>query len=427
MKLGNPDKFWAFGGEVGRSATRFLLGILVARWAGPEVYGIYVLLITVEVILHTVANSIWAVPMGTIAPALESEPRKALIAHAVRRHWQATWASGLALLLSMPFALAHMPTSHYLAFAATVVLAGGLNIRRAQMVTSFRAQPMFFCDFGTTLFPIVAVGVAWFTSRDVVLAFWASRAIGSALSIVALKFVAPIEAGAADVDLTRMKSMGKHMLLGSMANSVCSRVHPFVLAAVATPLQLGVFGAANALLGPMRMLTMAVAGVLRPRLALHFGQNGGKKGWLVTTVAFGVMGVGGVVGTLGLVFLGTLVAELVFGGEFEGLGRLLPVAAVYATIASINNVGAVVIQTIDSAKTTTKLRTWSGVLSILLVWPACAGWGEFGAFYSLILAEGYYLVAGGMRILSVKRERQRSLSLVQDASAVGAGGLSDAA
>ncbi|MEM7309604.1 MAG: hypothetical protein AAF682_23215 [Planctomycetota bacterium] len=402
------DKLYAFGAEGLRSATRFALGIAVARWAGADAYAIFVLLLTAEVVVHTLANSAWAMPMTTLAPGQDEPQRSALIRHAARRHVCASVLSGPLLLALGPLLAPGAGWAVYLGCALAVAATGVLNFYRNWLGAVFRSRSMFWADLFSNGLPLAAVGVAWFHG-DVVLAYWYARGLGALLAVALMARAAPrspLHGARPDPGaLGSFGDMGRHMLVGSLANAACSRSQPFVLAAVATTAGISLFGAANTLIGPARMLSMALSVVLRPRLSLHFRAGNDDAGWRTTLKGLGLASLAGV-GLLALFLVaGESIARLVFGPSFAGLERVLPWAGAYALTAAVTGVLAIVIQTMDGAKKTAQLRIAAGAVSLALTFPGCFFFGAPGAFGSLFASELLYAACAGHHLRGLRRAR----------------------
>ncbi len=414
MRLGNRDKFFALGAEIVRSLSRFALGIAIARWLGPDAYGTFVVMLTVEIIFHTFCSALWAAPMASLAPGLPEPQRSGLVRTAVTRQWRGSALSALGALALAPWLLGQgVSPWQILAFMASIVLCGGLNLERSRVACAFRSKAGIAADLWSTGLPVVAVAAAYFLDFDIALVYWASRAAGALASCIALRSSVPVPTASDDapVALEEFERMGRHMAVGSVANSVCTRVQPFVLASFATSLQLGLFGAAVALTGPMRMATAALSGVLRPRLALHFGTGNDAKGWLTSWITLGAVYGLGLVALVGAWLLGPFVCELAFGPEYPGLATLLLFATLHAALASGNSLLVVVIQVVVNAAVTAKMRIAVGAITLATVGPCVLYGGAAGAFGSLIVAEAVYAAIGAVVLVRARRERASNQAL----------------
>lgn len=410
MGNGKKDKYFAFATEIGRSLGRFALGILVARAADTDAYAGYVLLLTAEVVVQAFCSSLWVTPMLSLAPGMDEPQRSRLIAFATQRNWVGGAIASLTLLLLMPIAGDEgVSTAHFLAFALGLFLWNGTAGVRARLQGTFQSKGVLYADVFWTLISVGGVGVAYLLDWDILLWFWLSRAVGCVVAVAWMTRAAPVPVADEAPDVERFNVMGRDMAFGSLANSACARSQPFVLAAVAAPAQLAAFGAATALVGPIRMAAVALSGVLRPRLALHFGRGDRKSGWNAVVRASAMLGGGGSLGIVLALLIGDTMAEFALGERFATLGGILAWAVAYSTIASINATLVVAIQIADSARTTAAMRLGAAILSMALVVPLAMTHGAVGAFASLVIAEVGYTAVGLWRLRNVE-QRVRSSS-----------------
>ena len=401
---GNKDKYFALGSEALRSLSRFALGILVARWLGPDGYGVFVLLLTAEIVIHTLANSLWATPMASLAPGLAEPMRSGMMRVASKRQWHACAVAGASAALVAAIALGDSLNFLTLAgFGLSVALGGGLLGVRARVSASFRSREAAIADAVATFVPVAAVISAALLGGDVAATYWLSRALSQGAVALWIERALPLRRLGPAPDLAEFREMGRYMAIGSFANSVCTRVQPFVLAAVATSHQLGLFGAALSVMGPLRMGTAALSGVLRPRLALHFRGANPSQGWRTVALSLGIVSAFGVATCLIVALFGEWLGSLAFGERFTGLGPLLVWSSVYALLASANSIVVVVIQVVDSAARTAKLRILASAVSLATIGPLAILYGAQGAFGSLVLSEAFYFAAGMVLLARAKR------------------------
>ena len=412
---GLSDKHYAFAGNVARSLARMVLAIGIARAAGRDAFAVYVLLVAVEIVWTTVANSVYVEPMLTVSPAYPPAERDGLLRVGLEAHG---WACGLTAVLGVALSpvvgwLTGVSVPMLVGFcvsAAAVSLAQGM---RAACRAAFQSKMALFADgFGLGV-PLAAVGWAAWTGRDPVLVYWWANAAGHLLSSGAMATRSRGmrgDAGRAPAEgLARAKAMGPPMLWGSAANQVSARAHPFVLQGLAGAVATAGFGAASTFAGPLRMLSVALGNVLRPRLALHHGAGRPHDVRRALRLALGLTLAGGAgLAGVALVFGGAL-AGFAFGPEFADLGPVLVAAALFATAEGCAGLSVVALQTThaDGARLATRLRVRLGALSLLLAVPAAA-FGPIGTFTVLGLTE---LVYAGAALVPLLGSRSPSLSL----------------
>lgn len=281
------------------------------------------------------------------------------------------------------------------AFGCALFGSGLLNGARSRQQARFRSRSVFWADFAGMALPLLAVIVCFEASPTVLLtAYFGTMALGFFIAAFALDRQQP---GAAQVPgevMDRFAKMGPPMATGSVANSVCSRVQPFVLQGAAGATAVGVFGAAATTIGPMRLLAMALSSVVRPRLALFAGRGDLLAAWGMLHKVCCLLAACGLAGVLGAWVIGEWLVLTVFGAEFAEVGQLLPLAFVFAGLEATAAIMVVALQTLrdDGAAAATRLRVGVSVLALLIVWPACHYASAAGAFTALCATELLFLL-----------------------------------
>ncbi|MFO1052016.1 MAG: hypothetical protein U1F36_07365 [Planctomycetota bacterium] len=412
---GRADK-WHGLLRVGVNAvSRMLLGVMVARAAGAFSFAIYVGLVTVEVLASTLLTAGVLTAIGSIAPRLDATEGNALLRYGLRRAIRISILITALLAACSPVAAQLEIHDGILPLFATSTGAWLCSTATATiLVARFRSRPALVGQ-GLAYLPAFAA-VAWadHCGTDPLLALFAGSTGGHLLAVVIMQRALPEGSGEEVRPRVRAEvaAAGRIVLFGSVANSLCTRVQPFVLAAFGGPVAVGLFGAANTLVGPLRVLAGAVGDVLRPRLALHQGERGDprrasrliRSAWIALLVC-------GVLGTIVAAWFGEGIGLRVFGPRFGGLGEVLPAAGCFVLLAAIVHVLVVAMQTqsIEGAAVATRARTVAAVISLLLVAPACSVDGARGAFLSMILGEGLFLFRA-VRFLG--RTANRTVELV---------------
>ncbi|MHC5114566.1 MAG: lipopolysaccharide biosynthesis protein [Planctomycetota bacterium] len=383
LNLRHPDKYFAFADSAARSLARFAIAILVARLTGGHGYGGFAILLTIEVIAGALLNSLFVAPMVSIAPGLPEPDRSALLRRTVRRTARWSVGAGAVCLLALPF-VARLETS-FLALAgacASIATWGACQGARGWRQSIFGSRTALGADLAGLLIPVVIVLVAAPLGLDVVATFWWASALGG---LVAFRLFGRPPGGVEPVSgevASRVRRMGVHMSLGTVANTLCSRIQPFVLAVAGGAHVVACFAAASTLIGPVRLLSMTISGVLRPRLALYIGRgraDEARRLVMVSTISFALVGM---LATAGFVVLGEWLVVCIFGEAFRDASGVLPWAAPFATIEAIGTVFVVLMQVghRNGAAITTGIRTAATVLSLAIIWPACVRFGPAGAF-----------------------------------------------
>lgn len=393
---GKKDKFYALADSAGRSLFRLLSAILIARLCGPAMYAVFVLCITIETVATAIPNAVNLSPMLSIGPGLDDSCREGFLWRVARRHVR--WSLWLAMLggLCAPLVVAeHIRIWTWFAFAAALFASGAVNAARSRQQARFRSRSVFWADFGGLALPVLVALSLQSAPPDVLLAgYFAAMAVGLGAAAVAMNREVPARVDVPPDVMNRFRSMGPPMATGSVANSVCSRVQPFVLQAAAGAGAVGVFGAAATTIGPMRLLAMALCNVVRPRFALFAGTANQAGAWRMLNKVCLLLAGFGIVGVAGAWLLGEWLVGLVFGAEFAVVGEILPLAFVFASLEATAAVMVVALQTLceNGAATATRLRVGVSVLALVVVWPACSYAWAAGAFTALCATELLFLL-----------------------------------
>ncbi|MCC6784121.1 MAG: hypothetical protein IT457_14860 [Planctomycetes bacterium] len=380
------------------AAARVGLGVGIARSASTESFAIWVALGTVEVLAATVLSSGWLTALASIAPRLSRAEGDALLAAGARRGllWSALTT---ALLMALAPVAAILGVDPLVALASAASTGAWLSstVCATLLVASFRSATAAQAQALAYLPAFLALGICAAQGSDPLLAVFLASAggqLGAALWMDRALPAVPRDAVSAE-RLHEVAVAGRVALFGSLANSVCTRVQPFVLAALGGPLAVGLYGAANTLAGPLRVFAGAVGDVLRPRLAKHQGPHGdaATARRLLALAALSIAG-GGAVLLGACTWYGDAIGTAIFGERFRGLGRVLPAAASFVLLAALVHVLVVALQTRSLAGTrlATTARTWAAAVALLLVGPACAVDGARGAFWSMAAGEAVFLV-----------------------------------
>jgi O-antigen/teichoic acid export membrane protein len=396
LDLRESDKFWAFGCNVARSLARVTFAVAVARLAGVQDYSIYVQLLAAEVIALAIVQSLAVAPLITLAPGRAQAEVHTLSALALRRVIRCCGLIVLTGLLAVPV-LARFGISPIVGVGFAMSTAGWsvASLARGWSSLTFRSRRAFLADAAGLATVGLGLAVGHLTGAGILAGYFWAGAIGSLVVVfgIGLPRVPLALASRASGPASDFAWIARPMALGSAANSIGSRTQPFVLGAFGGIPVVGSFGAASTLIGPLRLMSMALGNVLRPRMSLHF--NHGRSDRLRTTLALSVGGLllAGCGLFLAFLLFGDRIGALVFGAGFDALGVVLIWGAVYATLEGIGSTFVIVLQTTrrDGASVATRLRTTTTVLGLALLGPACARYGATGAFAVSAVVEALFL------------------------------------
>ncbi|MGE0141846.1 MAG: lipopolysaccharide biosynthesis protein [Planctomycetota bacterium] len=401
------DKYAAIARVGGNAVARMLLGVLIARCSGRHAFALFVELTTLEIVATTILGSGWLTAAVSLAPQFDPTHGGALIDLARKRALRAIGMLFAIALASSPL-WAQFGVDMELGVAFVLATAAWLaSVTYSTLLTAMFRSSRALVAQGLAYVPIFAVGLhAARRDVDPMLAVFVASAGCHTLAAAWMHRGMP--RGSESVSITevaQLRATGRVMLAGSLANTVCTRVQPFVLDVVGGAMAVALYGAANTLTGPLRVFAGALADVLRPRLAREStGAGLSARGerllraaclWLLAAcVAAGVIAIG----------FGETLGVAVFGRHFAGIGAVLPAALLFLATAALASIFVVAMQVRShrGAQIATTARAAAAVAGIVLVAPACAIDGARGAFWSMALGELVFL-AVALRFLRESR------------------------
>ena len=409
LHRGPNDKYFLLADTGWRSLSRFAVNVLVAKLAGAETYATLVLLLTAEVIVTTLLSACLVVPMMNTSSGSVSATRHSVGRYTLLRSLR--WAGLLAVVALVGWAAIGFRGASP-AFAVGVVLyvfmACVLQALRAWRAVCFESWHVFWSDllvFGLPIGAVLAMHISGSSADLLQVLVWSSAAGALLASFLmvgkqyrGLLFAKPVDPALRN----RMASQSMPLLIGSIANTAGSRAYPILLAAIALSLEVARFGAVITLIGPMRMLGMALSGVVRPRFALYYNQSdipSVRK--LMLRVSTMIMAVGVLMGA-GVLLLGNTICEMLFGAWLSDTRLLLLVGVWYATVACLGSFVVTALQTQSESGPayTAKLRTGVSVSALTLALLMTTTMGALGPVLAMALTETVYLALAYRRWLA---------------------------
>lgn len=401
------DKVYGLADSIGRSMCRLLAAIFLAPICGPDLYSVFVLCVTIEVIATTLPNAVFLSPMLSIGPGLHGSERDPYLRCIRRRHlrWSLVGAI-LGAAFAPLFADRDLPPHLWVAFGAALLATGALNGARAVRQARFEARVAFWSDTGALVLPPLAILLFASSGAAVALTiYFGTLAATSAIAAwTCVRGTSPAtnSESAPTEAMERTRRMGPPMATGSVAYSVSSRVQPFVLQLASGASAVSVFGAANTLIGPLRLVAMAAAGVLRPRLSFLQGHGEHERAWQLLVQVCLLLAGSSIAAIILAALMGPWLSGLVFGAGFDAVGSLLPIAFLFAGLEASAAIMVVALQVLhaNGTRTATRYRVAVSGIAVLAVWPACAWGAAQGAFFALCATELAFL---GMIVLALRR------------------------
>ena len=379
------DKYWSFGCNALRSAGRFCFSVAVARLAGVSDYAVFIQLIAAEVIVLAVVQSLAVAPLISLAPGRSAADVATLTSVARRRTAFFAIGCGAAALVGVPLLLnAAVRPAVAVGFAVSQITWVLATLSRGWFCVAFRSRRAFAVDLvaisgvGITLACTQALGI------DTLASYWWASAVAGLLTLVSLRL--PQNESQRSKESARtgadFRSMAKQMTIGTLANALGSRVHPFVLGAFGGAVVVASFGVAATLVGPLRMFSMAIGNVLRPRMSLHFNQGRVDELRKLLLAASAGLGLAGTLLAMVFVGYGDKIGAQLFGDQIGPLSTLLIFASLYAATEGVGSCFVIALQIArgDGTALATRLRILATTIALILLGPICLRFGAAGAF-----------------------------------------------
>lgn len=414
LHRGSNDKYFSLLNTATRSVARLAVNLLIASLCGADVYGTFVILVSIEVIWTTLLGAGLVTPLLHMAPGLHQAQRDGLSRYVATQVLRVSLFVGIpAFILWALVGFSGLSGLVALGFAVATLLQGLLAALRSWRNLSFETWHVFWSDLFSVGIPILGALAGWFWlgADSVLWCFWWAMVLANLLAGLAIicfdrrRFFS----GQYPDERLRLllKTKGRPILYGSLAYSAGSRLQPIILALVATSVEVARFGGAAALVGPLRMLGMAISGVVRPRFGLYYHQADiAKVRRLMLLVCASVIGLGLTMAML-FVVVGDWLGTELLGGWYVHASKPLVLYTCYATIAGVTSflVTALQVQSNVGSKFVAKARLLHSVMSLLLMWPACSYWGTEGAITVMAGLELVLMFAVYLRWWGADRER----------------------
>lgn len=410
----NADKIYSMLDSGVVSIGRFAAGVVLARLVGAEGFAQYVLLTMVAVFLISLPSTLLINGMINSSVGISNSRQRGMFLWTRRSVFRAQGIGVFCAMLGFPLAMSFsLGSGVYVGFVLATLAGLELLFQRACLLAQFKMKLALKADMvGVGLLAIIVSLVA-VLGGNLVFGFWWGSACSSICASVYMgKIRGRCTGNRRTYEIvypskkTRrlILSKGRAMLVGSLANSVCSRVQPFVLGSVGGLLAVAGFGAAWTLIGPMRMFASAMSGILRPRLAMHSHANNSSAFRKSLFKGYVFVGFFGGLGVLVSLLVGPELVSVLFGSELRSAGWFLPLAMAYASLDVITSIQMIALQVSreNGAILASKLRIVAAIVSGTLIYPACSLYGAWGAFGALFIAEIVYFV-GACKVLHMQK------------------------
>lgn len=401
----NTDKIYSFLDSGVISLGRFFSGIALAKLSGADAFAEYILLTTLLFFVHSIPASLRIIPMVNLTTGRPRAEQWPLIRWSRRQARYSLASIALLGIAGFPIAVGKgIDPWVYSGFALSTIVGIELLFQRAQAQTLFRMKAAFMADATGLLLHFAGILLCVILGGSPMIGYWWGLAVSSIYSVVRISRTVERSGSTAQDRESKEKTGsaiaqarydGRSILVGSLSNSACSRLAPFVLKSVGGLLAVANFGVVWTLLGPLRMVSAAISSILRPRFALYvntFDEAGFDK--LFNRTLIGVAAMGSAC-SAAAVYVAPYLIEVLFDPSLREAGLMLPLAMAYATFDVLTTTQMIAMQTRvkKGAKIAAKLRMASAIVSVALIFPLTQFYGAMGAYVALLASELVYFAA----------------------------------
>lgn len=393
--LKNKDKFYALGEVALNSLFRLLIGIIIARVDALAEFSNYIVFLSIYVIYQNLYQSLYCTPILSQPHEKDHHELNKLFSFGWEKSKNFTLISTVVCIFSAGIYCLFQPaTLILLFFALTMLLSPVQLLLRTILQRSFKNKLLLKASIISLTIQNAVLAICYYSNNSLHLGFWVGGAIGqiSFILIVAPSMPNKTKDRLPPEKYTSLLRSGKHMLIGSIANSACSRLLPVMLKIISGTTATAYFGVGWTFIGAMRLLSMSLQTIIRPRLALHLKENPEKFKSLLHLSYLTITTLGGFA-TLIAGWQGTWIIQTLYGEEFTAVGKYLFIAFLYGTIDSLTSIQMISLQISkpEGAKTAANLRIQAATISLLLTIPLCFYAQDLGAWTSILIAELFYL------------------------------------
>jgi len=401
------DKVCSLSDSAINALYRLAAAVLIARMAGAEALACYVLMATAQISLSSIAAAASETPMLNHASRLGPERRREVLAWSAHRSRRIRLGTGAAGIAISPLAIRlGLDPWIYAGFVLSTLFYLSAQFERARLQALFATKQALPADCIAIACSLCACIIA----PDPALGLWWGSACGLALATEFMKGrYKPGAAPAAQSDAARaLRRSSAPTLAGCLANTACSRLHPYIIQFAGSAAAVASYGAASSLLGPMRFASVALSNLLRPRLAAAGG--GSDKAERLAQQSKILIVSMGTAATALMIAAGPQLAQVVFGSDIQLTGALLALAAAYGSVDALSTLQMIRLQTAQlesGASLAFRFRLLAAGISLGLALPCLHLFGLKGAFVSLIAAECAYVHAASRHLKTKRMARAR--------------------
>ncbi len=386
--------FYSLAEQGAYSLGNFVVGVIIARNTNLEIFGQYVLMMMIIIILIGFQTSVQSLPMRVLTD-------RSLVKGKFGRYYEQNRLnqlfSFLALLISFTGAFIFLgrdlATSG--AFGLTSMLVNRHEFARANLILDhdFHASAIF--QMTLLMFRAFLVWVAVSIFVNPLLGLF----LGAATAYLIVNFLMYIKlrkrrstSGALRLDrlrvvLLRNWRFGKWLLIETVALMASAQIYLIVLSVVSGDQSSGVYGAIQNLLNSINVVYLGISSYVlqlsRQKYSRERYQEW-KRIFIGTASLFFVIGI---ITIFIFTLWGANLLTLVYGSEYKEYGQLMAIFSIALALRGMNIVWNSAYRSVSDSITGAKAKMVSAFISIIISVPLVREFSIIGAAFGLIVTQ----------------------------------------
>lgn len=404
------DKYYAFLDQFILSGSRFIIAVAIARLSSLEVYAAYYLLSNLDIILSLLVAGLISRPVSILLPGMESSAGRRFLAGCLHATL-GTAATTTCLCVIAGLCLGNIGGATIAAFGLFTLMNQPQQVLSRAAVALFRARTACIADFASTVLTVGGLLAAHrlhgITPMLVFQLLAAGQFLGCLILLLSLGGEWRVSPAAVREAVRQAWPIGKYSCAGSLANSLCSRLHPYILALTSGTQAVAFFGVLMTMAGPIRVLAGGVEMAMLPRFRIHLTRDMPDRARhtlrLSLTLLLGLC----TLACVPLMIWPAQVLHLIFKVDYAGCGWLLRLSLLYTLLTAGITLVVGASQCLGLAKEVFMLRLQVLVVALVIAWPAMQWLSVLGAVATLLSVELLYLTLLARTLILRGRDRER--------------------
>jgi O-antigen/teichoic acid export membrane protein len=376
------------------SGANFLLGILLARWMSPEMYGGFAASYSLFLLLSTFQVAIIAEPMSIRGADKYRQDVVSYLNYLLRLQWVGTLLGTLlliafslffvegtlreammAMLISLPLILFYwyLRRAFYIGMQSDIAMVTSLiysalliifvlYVQSAGGITVFEAYlGMALSSLAASIFALPQLGVN----------FFGKQSGGSSIN--------------AQLVNRELWNFGKWVLPAYLAGWLTSLSFPFIVSILINAQSAGAYRAVQNLFLPLQQFLAAVTLLALPWLAKQKSDHGNRRLFHLAQAAAGITGLAALIYCLSIIIFRQKILALLYMNEFySSFDDLVIFLAIATLLGSVPLMLGLALRVLDQPHTILWSKGCAGVFTVLVAIPIIKLFQMNGVIFTLL-------------------------------------------